>query len=107
MTLFARLLGWTQVFDGCGNWPWVLVGGHRIDLVGAGELGTHVPFRAFANVTFRAGNAGMWRMLVGDQLGLHDGVTGLAAERHRFRKMISVVTGKSCHQQERKACRDE
>ena len=66
MALLAGFLGGAQVMDGRGHGAGKFIAERGIDLIHAGEFGTHVPSSAFADMALRAGHASMRRMLVAD-----------------------------------------
>src|ERR1017187_4556807 len=56
VAFLAGLLGRAQVLDRRGDGTGVFVRHGRIDLVGAGQLGTDIPVGAFADMAFSAGD---------------------------------------------------
>ena len=107
MALLAGFLRRAQVFDRRGDRARVFVKGRGVKLVGAGNLGFDEPRRSGADVTLRAGNAGVRAVLVSDQFRLHHRVAGLAAELDRSGEMIGVVAAHGAEQQENQAPADE
>src|SRR5262249_370745 len=84
VAMFAGLSRRAQVLDRRSDWARVRMKGHRKNVAQAGELRTHEPARARADVALDAGHVRVGRSLIGSELRGHHGMTGLSAELRRI-----------------------
>src|ERR1035437_276088 len=91
MALLAGFTGRTQIVHGRRNGPRVGIEHHGEYLANPAELRADVPAGARPDVASGAGNARVWRVLVGYELRMHDGMTDLSAELRRIGVMVAAV----------------
>ena len=97
---FAGFSGGAQIVDGRGNGSREGVERGLDHLPRAGEFGFDVPGCAGADVAIDAGDAGVRRLLIGGELGRHDGVAELSAETDGVGEVVGLVAADHAHADE-------
>ena len=100
MTRLARFRSGAQVLDGSWNGPRKRVERRLENLTGARKFRFDVPGGAGPDVAIDAGHTRMGRLLVGDELGIHDRVAKLSAKTNRVGEVVGLVTANDAHADE-------